>query len=406
MYEEKLPLSTKIKKMIVPTKWGMCKFFFKVGIFAIASTYYFGAIHNQMKKDENSTLFGSIEDVLKNQYDAIKDPFLSLLKRAEGYQNGFYADNKGYAVGYGYNPTQNSKEYNKSILDYAGVDENTKAIILKNADKYKNQNGGKVPQEFKDAKFTKEQLDKMAVYSQQSYERSFFRVLNHKLDNKNIEGVRRTKILKAYVDLPENKKAVLIHMAYKVGETNLEKYNNFFNNFINYLENPTNSNKEAVAQSFTYKYAKNGVMLHDTRVEKMHHDLFIKDMPKKELIVENKTVDKADKNKLTEQEKFNKAMKEVNQQITFNGALELLVKAANKINEKLPQNYNNGSSKKVQPIMNNEEQYEDDTEEPGEYYESSSDVQQIIVNGQKITVQNGQNVQVISNGTKVSVKIR
>lgn len=48
----------------------------------------------------------------------IKDPFLSLLKRAEGFQKGFYADNKGYAVGYGYNPTQNSKEYNKSILDY------------------------------------------------------------------------------------------------------------------------------------------------------------------------------------------------------------------------------------------------------------------------------------------------
>ena len=51
----------------------------------------------------------------------------------------FYADNKGYAVGYGYNPTQNSKEYNKSILDYAGVDENTKQVILKNAEKYKNQ---------------------------------------------------------------------------------------------------------------------------------------------------------------------------------------------------------------------------------------------------------------------------
>lgn len=409
-FPEQETLAQKLKKKITPTKWGMCKFFFKVGILGFAATYYFGAINNQMKKDENASLLTSIEDVIKDQYDTIKDPFLNLLKRAEGFQKGFYADNKGYAVGYGYNPTQNSKEYNKSILDFAGVDENTKQVILKNADKYKNQNGGKVPEEFKTAKFTKEQLDKMAVYSQHTYERSFYRVLNQKLDAKQIEGNRRIKITKAYVELPQNKKAVLIHMSYKVGETNLTKYRNFFNNFINYLEDPSYKNKEAVANSFTYKFAKDGVMLNDTRVEKMHHDLFMKEMPKEDAVLENKPIKTSvEKTKLTEKERMNKAMKEVNEQITFNGAIELLIKAANKASEKLPKNYNDSNSKKIQPLVtpNVEENYElEDEDTPGQYYESSAEVQKIIINGQQITVHGNQNVQVTNNGNKVTIKIR
>lgn len=395
-------LSERIIKQLTPTKWGMCKAFVKLGVLTIAATYYFGAIQTQMKKDENVSVFSSIEEVIKNQYEAIKDPFLSLLKKAEGLDNKFYPDNKGYAVGYGYNPTQNSEDYNKSILDYAGVDQNTQEIILKNAGKYKNQNGSQVPEEFKHVKFTQDQLDKMALYAQQSYERSFFKVLNNKLDKKHIEKNDREKILSAYANLPENKKAVLIHMAYKVGEANLEKYNNFFNNFINYLENPTNENKIAVADSFTYKYAKNGVMLHDTRVEKIHHDLFMKEIPKKEIIVEHKT--NSEKPKLTEQEKLQKAMKEVNQQITFNGALELIAKAVVKANDKFPHKNQVKTTEDIQevyqqPDNNVEQEVQDDDDESGEYYESAEDVQQVII-------KKSQSIQITNSAGKVSVKIK
>lgn len=400
MYNDNL--SQKIIKKLTPTKWGMCKAFVKLGLLTVAATYYFGAIQTQMKKDESSSVFSSIEEVLKNQYEAIKDPFLSLLKKAEGKEDKFYPDNKGYAVGYGYNPTQNSVNYNKSILDYAGVDQKTQEVILKNAGKYKNQNGGQVPEEFKHVKFTPDQLDKMALYAQQSYERSFFRVLNHKLDKKALPSNRKEMILSAYANLPENKKAVLIHMAYKVGEANLEKYNNFFNNFINYLQNPTNENKVAVADSFTYKYAKNGVMLHDTRVEKIHHDLFMKEMPKKEVIVEHKT--NSEKPKLTEQQKLEKAMKEVNQQITFNGALELLAKAVIKANDKFPHKNQPNNKENIQevyqqPNNNIQDDTESEEEEPGEYYESTEDVKQVIIN-------KSQSIEITNTSGKVSVKIR
>lgn len=394
-------LSQKIIKQLTPTKWGMCKAFIKLGVVGIAATYYFGAIQNQMEKNENGSVFSSIEEVLKNQYEALKDPFLSLLKKAEGLDHKFYADNKGYAVGYGYNPTQNSESYNKSILDYAGVDKQTQDIILRNAAKYKNENGGKVPQEFKTVKFTQEQLDKMALYAQQSYERSFFRVLNNKLDKKIVQESRREKILLSYANLPENKKAVLIHMAYKVGEANLAKYHNFFNHFINYLENPNQTNKLAVAQSFTYKYAKNGVMLHDTRVEKIHHDLFMKDMVKKEVIVEHKT--NTEKPKLTEQQKLEKAMKEVNQQITFNGALELMAKAVIKANDKFVEKNQTKEVQEIHPIYNekaDKQEYIDyDEEEPGEYYESTEDVRQVIIT-------KSQHIEVNNSSGKLTIKIR
>lgn len=416
MYNEKL--SSRVIKKLTPTKWGMFKCFLKLGVFSVAATYYFGAIHTQIENNEKSTILSSIEEVIKDQYKNIKDPFLSLLKRAEGYKEEFYPDNKGYAVGYGYNPTQNSNQYNKSILDFAGVDDKTKEVVLKNSEKYRNENGGKVPQELREAKFTKEQLDKMAVYSQHTYERAFFRVLNHKLDVKKFNETKKIKILKAYTALAENKKAVLIHMTYKVGETNLKKYHNFFNSFINYLDNPSNENKETVGKAFTYKYAKNGVMLHDTRVEKLHHDLFIKEMPKIEIVENNKNnniilkpMSNKEKLQLTEQDKFNKAMKEVNQQITLNAAFELLAKAVIKANDKFSKNSDKNNPQEVRPFYKEEVQEDnneniDEDDEAGQYYESSSDVQNIIINGQNLIIKSNQSIQVINNGNKLNIKIR
>lgn len=397
-----------LSKDLKPTKWKMFKFFIKVGFVTVAASYYLHAVNEQIKKNDNPDIISSFESVIKQQYEFIKSPFLSLLSKAEGFEKSFYADNKGYAVGYGYNPTQNSQQYNKSILDYAGVDEATQQKILKNAEKYRNQDGGAVPKEFKDIKFTKEQLDKMAIYAQGSYEKSFYRVLSHKLDNKKIQGEKRIKIIKSYIELPENKKAVLIHMAYKVGEKNLEKYNNFFNNFILYLENPSEKNKEAVANSFTYKYAKNGKMLHDTRVEKIHHDLFMKDMPKISQDINKKVEQKVHKKELSEKEKFDKAMKEVNEQITLNGAMKLLVKGIDKINEKFPEKYKTNNNQVNKNKVTEEYYYEDEEyeQQQGEYYEADSDVQQIIVNGQKINIKGNQSVQVYSDGIKTTVKIK
>mgnify|MGYP000019315177 CR=1 FL=1 len=50
-------------------------------------------------------------------------------------------------------------------MDYAGVDEATQQKILKNAEKYRNQDGGSVPKEFKDIKFS--ETSKMFIFVSQ-----------------------------------------------------------------------------------------------------------------------------------------------------------------------------------------------------------------------------------------------
>ena len=54
LYNETPPLSQRIMKTITPTKWGMCKFFIKVGILGFAATYYLGAVTEQIKKNEKT----------------------------------------------------------------------------------------------------------------------------------------------------------------------------------------------------------------------------------------------------------------------------------------------------------------------------------------------------------------
>mgnify|MGYP001361110182 CR=1 FL=1 len=58
--------------------------------------------------------------------------------------------------------------------------------------------------------------------------------------------------------------------------------------------------------------------------------------------------------------------------------------------------------------MTEEYYYEDEEydQQQGEYYESDSDVQQIIINGQKINIKGNQSIQVYSDGTKTTVKIK
>ena len=259
--------------------------------------------------------------MIENTYDSFYDSFLHLLKKAEGFSKSFYADNKGVAVGYGYNPTQNDINYNKNILDYAGVDETTQNKILANSKKFKNMEVNKVPEEFKNISLTTEQINKMALYSKKTYENDF--VLKEKINNKNYSETKKNSLINQYQSLPDNQKAVLTHMTYKVGKGGLAKYNTFFNNFIIYLDKPTLENKQKVANSFIYHYRKNGKMLSDTRVSDMHANLFMHDAPKKEVLI-TKKINKPEK-ELTQDEKFNIATEEIKNQISFSGLKNYLI---------------------------------------------------------------------------------
>lgn len=267
--EKKVEKSYKYKR-----KKLFIKAFFNIGMGLIFASYN---VHLIKEKIENDIpIINSIEEDYKKVKNIVSEPFLNILKKTEGSSKIFYADNKGYATGYGMNFTQNDESYNNEILNYAGVNSEIKKQIIKASSKYRNSTSKIIPSDLKNIKFTQEQIDKMAFFAKKSYEHDFLIVLNEKLDNKHYSNNKKNKLINSYKNLYENQKAVLIHMTYKVGQNNLKKYNTFFDLLISYLETLTIENKDKVAKKFIYHYKDNGEDKLDNRVSIIHYEEFMK----------------------------------------------------------------------------------------------------------------------------------
>ena len=338
---------------IKPSKWFLAKTMLRGSAIAALAAMYMHALHKQVDLDDQARRQeqdGYFYCVLKDGYDMFSDAFVDILHSAEGFSKKFYPDNKGVAVGYGYNPTQNSAEYNKGIMDFAGIDEATQALILKNAGKLREADMGRVPEEFKGIRLTEEQINRMALYAKMTYEQDFLQVLADKMDRRGYGAQAKQKALVSYGRMPENEKAVLVHMAYKVGRANLSKYEGFFGNFLEYLDNPTDENRKKVAAGFVYRYKKGGKMLTDDRVGRMHRTAFLGQSPKgaprpsgaQGLAQAQKAPSAAGQPaELTEDEKYAQASKEVARMMSFGALARYLAQKA----EGLARERDEGSAK-------------------------------------------------------------
>lgn len=210
-----------------------------------------------------------IPKYMQSMFKSKDEAFLHLLNVAEGKQSKFYRDNKGIAIAYGWNPTRNSKEFNLSIAQKAGLDQEQTEAILKVSDTNKVNY---VPKNLRKIKLTEEQLDKTAIALMPHYEEDF---LNAMTEHSLKHGRDPEKDIAAYKQLPNNQQAVMIHMAYKVGGDNLANYKTFYKKLFKYLDSPNKSNLNQVQKNFTYTYSTlDGQRLHDSRVEDIHTGFF------------------------------------------------------------------------------------------------------------------------------------
>jgi hypothetical protein len=198
--------------------------------------------------------------------------FFRLLCLTEGFSNIFYKDNIGVAAIFGWNPTRNSEEFNEYILNKVPMDNKVKAAILNLSNKGEKVKA--VPQDIANYQFTPSQVLKMTESMKGFYEDVFLKVLTKKMDDKHFSDAQKQKVIDGYHHLPDNQRAVLIHMAYKLGEPNLVKYNGFFNRFLVYAVKPTQVNKTLVANQFSYYYTKDKKRYHDTQTEEIHNEYF------------------------------------------------------------------------------------------------------------------------------------
>lgn len=198
--------------------------------------------------------------------------FFRLLCLTEGFSNIFYKDNIGVASIFGWNPTRNSEEFNETILSKVPMDNKIKNSILSLSNK--GEQVKFVPHDIANYQFSASQVLKMTEAMKGFYEDVFLKVLNKKMDDKHFTDEQKQRVMYGYTHLPDNQKAVLIHMAYKLGEPNLTKYNSFFSHFLVYAVKPTALNKALVANQFSYYYKKDHKVIHDVQTEEIHNSYF------------------------------------------------------------------------------------------------------------------------------------
>lgn len=197
------------------------------------------------------------------------EAFTHLLLITEHKKNHFYEDNDGVAVGYGWNPTKNPKDFNLIVAKAMGLNKKEQKAIEAISDTNKVQH---VPTNLKKIVFSEKQLKTSANIMMQAYEKEFLNVVKVKSKENNVDY---TIVEKNYRSLPYNQQAVLLHMTYKVGAKRLLKYNIFFDKLFVYLADPSEQNLQQVSDNFEYSYkTRQGERIHDERVEQAHQRFF------------------------------------------------------------------------------------------------------------------------------------
>ena len=203
-------------------------------------------------------------------FESKNDAFIKLLTVTEGKSNTFYKDNIGIAIGYGWNLVTTPTSLNKSIIESIKINKKETEALLEVSENRKVQN---IPKNLKNFVLSDKQLRESAKVMLSYYEKDLLNVIKVKSQDKNLDF---EKLNKQYHKLPYNQQAVLIHMTYKVGATNLLKYNDFFDSLFEYLEKPTEKNLEKASVSFEYSFKnRKGEYQRDYRVEQMHTSFFI-----------------------------------------------------------------------------------------------------------------------------------
>lgn len=249
----------------------------------VANTQYIFQINNDDMSERQNISFSDNEDIKTQEQGHHKymskfyrsffisklDAFSKILMVTEGKSHVFYKDNRGIAGAYGWNPITTPTELNRMIAQAMGLNKREKEAILNISEDHRIQS---VPKSLKNLFFTDQQLKASVSTMMAYYEQDFLKVMKLKAKQR---GYNENTLINQYYKLPFNQQAVLVHMTYKVGATNLLKYNDFFGRLFIYLNKPTSKNLELASNSFEYSYkSRKGTILRDTKVEKMHSSFF------------------------------------------------------------------------------------------------------------------------------------
>lgn len=164
----------------------------------------------------------------------------SLVAQVEGYRPNFYRDNKGVAVGYGFNASFQTRPTNRRAgLEAIGSEQAAQTL------------------ESLSNRFDLPTLPAIQVNPEQAMGMSL-------LLKPSYEDPMRAWI-PGFEKLKPNQQAVLVYHAYKTGAGGATKYGTLKTKIAAMLANPTPENTREAGAQFQYKYTVRGEVKTDTR---------------------------------------------------------------------------------------------------------------------------------------------
>ena len=166
--------------------------------------------------------------------------YSSIVAEVEGFRNRAYYDNKGAAIGMGWNLGQQSTARNTELTRAIGMDSAPAAQLVA-------LSGVQQPSSLPSASITPEQGSQAVMLMREQYEAPM------------------RKLVPSFANLARNQQDALVYHAYKVGGGGAARYTTMLSALKIYSADPTEANKLKVADTFTYKYTLNGKEYTDSR---------------------------------------------------------------------------------------------------------------------------------------------
>lgn len=203
-----------------------------------------------------------------------KEYFLALVSQAEGFKPGIYKDNKGFALGNGWNLTKQSPKYNKELAQ--AVFHESK--IVNTLSDMSEQSPKAV---------TTKQIEAVSIAPQQALQITY--LIGEKIrkeyvipgisqviqKNQQIDKALADKISsKVFNNLKKNEQEAIVYHAYKCGGNSFLKFNNLITKLVDYSLKK-NIKKESIIEEFNYSYKIDGVKYLDKQSQEIVGAMFM-----------------------------------------------------------------------------------------------------------------------------------
>lgn len=211
--------------------------------------------------------------VTKIQFEK-KEYFLALASQAEGFTEKIYQDNRGFAIGNGWNLSHQSIQDNQQLA--LAVFDNPAFIHMVSHMSVESDNKKKDMSKLSEIKITPQKSMQITyLLGEKIKEKVVLKGLSQTLEkDRGLTEKQSDKLaIKLFKNLKKNEQDAIIYHAYKLGKKGFLRYKNMISGLINYAEKK--GDKQAVINELSYMYKLNGKKIEDNNAQELVTSMFV-----------------------------------------------------------------------------------------------------------------------------------